>query len=306
MINTRIIRIDPRQLKLLDLNAHYMRQEVFGRLVANLQRDGTLTGQTPFAWRLHDDTTGQPLPEASGQPVYEVISGNHRVKAAIAAGLPEIDLCITDDYLPPDRRRAIQLSHNSIFGEDDPATLKIIYESISDTDLRLYSGLDDKSLRLLTDVTVSPLSEAALEFQPMTLMFLPHEVEQVQAAFEAARREVKAHGFWAVSMRDYDQAMDALEIAGQSHNIKNTATALMLILEVFSRHLTELTAGYLDEAGEPLIKRQRVPIATLTGSTTLPAPLAARLRRALTRLNPDNPLAALEALANLALAAPQD
>ena len=73
MINTRIIEIDPRELKLLKMNARFMRHEEFQRLVANIKQDGQLTS-APFAARNPDGT-------------YEVLSGNHRVQAAIAAGL---------------------------------------------------------------------------------------------------------------------------------------------------------------------------------------------------------------------------
>jgi len=33
--------------------------------------------------------------DGDGRAVYEVLSGNHRVKASIAAGLTEIDICLT-------------------------------------------------------------------------------------------------------------------------------------------------------------------------------------------------------------------
>jgi hypothetical protein len=243
-IATRTVRLDPRTLKLLDLNARYMRHETFARLVENIRQDGGLTGNTPFAWRLHDDATRQPLPGKEGEndeQIYEVLSGNHRVKAAIAAGLTEIDVCLTDDYLPPDRRAAIQLSHNAISGEDDPATLKLIYENIADAEMRIYSGLDDKTLKLLDDVTIAPMSEAALQFQTISMTFLPDEAELVAEAFEKARKLASgAKGHWLARWSNYDQAMDSFEIAGQSYGVKNTATALMIVLDIFSRHLTDL------------------------------------------------------------------
>lgn len=299
-INTRIVRVDPKTLKLLDLNARYMRNETFTRLVQNIRKDGGLTGNTPFAWRVHDDTTQQPVNDAQGQPIYEVLSGNHRVKAAIAAGLPEIDVCLTDDYLPHDRRAAIQLSHNAISGEDDPATLKTIYEDIRDTDMRLYSGLDDKTLALLSAVTVDPMSEATLQFQTISMTFLPDEAAVVQAAFDQARKQaIGAKGHWLARWADYDRAMDALEIAGQSYGVKNTATSLMIVLDIFSRHLTDLSEGYIGEDEQPRKKGQRVPIQAVLGRGDIPAALAAKLRKTLNTLDAD-PIAALEKLINAA------
>lgn len=71
-----------------------------------------------------------------------MLSGNHRVKAAVAAG---IDFMVVEAYMPPDRRAAIQLSHNELTGEDDPEILRTIYEHIQDVGMRLYSGLDDRA-----------------------------------------------------------------------------------------------------------------------------------------------------------------
>ena len=296
-IATRIERRTPDSLKLLDLNARYMRHETFARLVENIRADGGLTGNTPFAWRVYDDTTRQPVSDGEGKPVYEVLSGNHRVKASMAAGLPEIDVCLTDDYLPPDRRAAIQLSHNAISGEDDPATLKTIYEGISDAEMRIYSGLDDKTLKLLDEVTVAPLSEAALQFQTISLTFLPDEAALVEEAFEKAKKMASgAKGHWLARWADYDKAMDSLEIAGQSHGVKNTATSLMIILDVFSRHLTDLTEGYILADEQPRQKGQRVPIVTVLGRGDIPAGTAAKLRKALNKLNAADPVAALDAL----------
>lgn len=300
-ISTRIVRMDPRKLKLLDLNARYMRHETFSRLVENIRQDGGLTGNTPFAWRLHDDTTQQPLLDADADQAYLVLSGNHRVKGSIAAGLPEINVELTDDYLPPDRRAAIQLSHNAISGEDDPATLKLIYENITDTGMRIYTGLDDKTLKLLEDVTIAPMSEAALQFQTISLTFLPDEAALVAEAFEKARKQATgAKGHWLARWADYDKAMDSLEIAGQSYGVKNTATALMIVLDIFGRHLTDLSEGYILSDEQPRQKGQRVPIVTVLGRGDIPAGTATKLRKALNKLNAADPVAALEQLIDAA------
>lgn len=309
-INTRIARVDPRTLKLLDLNARYMRHETFARLVENIRNDGGLTGNTPFAWLIHNDATR--LPVATGKEdenydrIYEVLSGNHRVRAAIAAGLPEIDVCLTDDYLPPDRRNAIQLSHNAINGEDDPATLKTIYESISAPEMRIYSGLDDKTLKLLDAVTVAPMSEASLQFQNISLTFLPNEAELVQEAFDQARKQAAgAKGFWLARWADYDRTMDALEMASQAHGVKNTATSLMLILDVFGRHLTDLSEGYITDDEHPR-KGARVPIQTVLGRADIPSGTAAKLRKALAKIDSADPVGALDKLIDTAVQAAQE
>jgi hypothetical protein len=168
--------------------------------------------------------------------------------------------------------------------------------------MRIYTGLDDKALKLLDDVTIAPMSEAALQFQTISLTFLPDEAELVAKAFELARKQAsdaKAH--WLARWSNYDQAMDSFEIAGQSYGVKNTATALMIVLDIFSRHLTDLAEGYITSDEQPRQKAQRVPIQTVLGRQDIPAGTAAKLRKALTKLDAD-PVAALDKLIEAAQA----
>jgi hypothetical protein len=282
-MQTRVIRIDPRKLKLLEVNAHFMRHEVFMRLTENVKEDKALTS-VPFCAIYKYFTADDPIQRLEdGSPLYEVLSGNHRVKGAIAADLPEIDVMITDDPLTPDKRAAIQLSHNALIGEDDPATLKMIYGGIQDLTMRLYSGLDDKRLDMLEKVSPGALGEANLQFQPVSFMFLPDELEQVKEVWEIAKKEAgSAKLLWLARMTEYDAVMDALEATSSSYGVKNVTTALIAILEIFTRHITDLSDGYITQDGEAMKAIGAVPIASVTG-VNIPAKTAALLKRTLER-----------------------
>lgn len=282
-MQTRIIRIDPRKLKLLEVNARFMRHEVFMRLTENVRKDNVLSS-VPFCAVYNYFTSADAIPLFDdGTPVYEVLSGNHRVKAAIAADLPEIDVMVTDDPLTPDERKAIQLSHNELTGEDDPATLKMIYGSISDLQMRLYTGLDDKRLDMLEKVAPGALGEANLQFQPVTFMFLPDELDQVKEVWEIAKKEAGASKLlWLARMSEYDALMDSLEAASNSFGVKNVTTALIAVLEIFTRHITDLSEGYLDQEGEAMKGTGAVPVASVIG-VNIPAKTAALLKKSLER-----------------------
>ena len=163
MMNVFTLEIDPREIKLLETNARYMKHEEFNRLVENIRRDGKLTS-TPFLCKDDDDR-------------WLCLSGNHRTKAAIEVGLPTITCLATDDPLSKEQRIAIQLSHNAIAGQDDPATLKALYEQILDMSLKQYRGLDDKTLALLDKFSSISISEANLTFHTLSLVFLPDELD---------------------------------------------------------------------------------------------------------------------------------
>jgi hypothetical protein len=283
-IQVKVKEIDPRQLKLLDRNAHYMRHETYQRLVDNLQNDGAATS-APYVWLRHDDDTRQPLFDPDDPQAYLVLSGNHRVKAAIDAGLETLHVMYSDHYLPPDRRLAIQLSHNSIFGEDDPAVLKELFESIDDVDFRLYAGLDDKQLELLESVSIPSLSEAALDFQTVSLVFLPDEVDAINEVWERVEGLLVGGNLaWLARWADYDKALDALEAASAASGVRNTATAFMVVLDIFQRHIEDLQGLYLSEDGEPLEKARQVPVQSLFPDPMLKAEDAATIRKALNKM----------------------
>lgn len=167
-------------------------------MVANVRRDGHLTS-TPLVW--NDADSGRLI----------VLSGNHRTLAAIEAGLERILWMQIDQPLPRQRQIALQLSHNAIAGQDDPAILRELYDELESVEWRQYTGLDDKALDLLEKVDVSSLGEANLDFASVQLMFLPDELERAEAAFDAARATAAADRRWVAGLEQYEPVLDALE-----------------------------------------------------------------------------------------------
>lgn len=282
---TRVIRVAPKTLRLLDHNARFMRHETFRRLVANVKRDGALT-QIPFAVPTGDES----------QP-WLVISGNHRVKAAIYADLEEIDLQVTDEVLTDDQRKAIQLAHNAITGEDDHATLKSIYESIRDLDMKEYVGLDDKMLELLEKVTTVGNLSTAIQWTVINFTFLPDEVDRLKTSFEQARALFKPGPVVAARFKDYDRFMDAVATVGTAHNVTNGATSVLVLLDLLDAHIGELQEAYLDENDEPT-RHGTVPTAVAMGSVEVPVRTASLLKKVLAKTKEGSPFTPLdEALA---------
>lgn len=161
----KLALVDPASLKELDKNAHYMTHEMFKNLVENIMQDGALAS-VPFCW--FDGTT------------YHTLSGNHRVKAALAAGVSRILILYDDRPLTRQERVAIQLSHNSINGRDDPAILKELWAEIDDLGLKYFAGLDDKQLERLADDQLKSMREAVLDYRSVMFLFLPEEVEALE------------------------------------------------------------------------------------------------------------------------------
>lgn len=269
-MQTRIEKLRLGDLRLLTMNARYLRHETFRALVDDIARDGCLTS-VPLGW--YEPGQDHPL----------ILSGNHRVKAAIEALGPDavVDVMVTDDPMNPAERTARALAHNAISGEDDPATLKLMYESIDDVDWRLYSGLDDKTLELLAKVAPASISAAALDFLTCLVLMLPEERDRLDAAFAAAKAQVQdADTTYLARLADYDRLMDGLDVAGRAGGVRNSATSLSLVLDVFEAHLTDLSAHWEGDDD----RTRWVPLASIFGTDEVPPQAARVMQRAVARM----------------------
>ncbi|GAA4226075.1 hypothetical protein GCM10022254_09810 [Actinomadura meridiana] len=264
-----MVKGDPATLTLLQLNARFMRHEQFQQLVANLRRDQALTS-TPFVWVNPD--TGQSI----------VLSGNHRVKAAVEAGLEEIYWLQTCDPLPEGQRLGLQLSHNAIVGEDDLAILKTLYEQIEEVDWREYAGLDDAVLELLAELDTPSLSEANLTFQTLAIVFLPEDLKTAKDVLQDALTITSgADSVWITQLRQYDETMRALDLTSKSFDVTNVATALGIILRLFHDHAADLKEGWFDTRTGTAHHNGMAPLATLFHTDAMPTKSAALVERAL-------------------------
>ena len=240
-MQTKVIHVDPKTLKLLEMNARFMRHEEFQRLVANVKKDGQLTS-APFAARNADGT-------------YEVLSGNHRVQAAIAAGVESIPCIITDDELSKEQRIAIQLS-----------------------------GLDDKTLGLLDKASSQAMTEANLEYQVLSIVYLPDELKDAQRIIGKALETTKnSAAVWLARDSEYDRWLDAQETASSAHNVKNVSAAIKIILDIFERNLTQLSEGW-DGEDSKHDNSTWVPLSTVLGRSKIPAGGAKTIKRALDKM----------------------
>lgn len=248
-------------LKSQEMNARYMTSDQFRQLVSNLRRDGVLTSV--------------PLVRPDGDG-YRILSGHHRVAAAIEAGITESECMVLDETVSKQQELAVVISHNSINGQDDPATLRAMYDQIDDTEWMDYSGLDDRTLELLDEVSTEGLSEANLSFSTINLVFLPHEKEAAEEALFEAKKQVGSGDKWLAGIAQYEPTLNALETVKSSYAIGNIATALGIVLTVFENNLTQLADGWVDKSGKPRRKKP-VPMETVFGTRLVDSTVAAKV-----------------------------
>lgn len=259
--------VDPNELELLEKNARFMAPKVFQQLVANIRRDGNLQG-VPFCWKT---TEGK----------YRVLSGNHRVKSARAAGIKSILVMYTDLPLSEAERVAIQLAHNALVGQDNMQILRELWESIEDLDLRAYTGLESTDFDRLPTVKLDQIKEEPLDFEVVAFVFTKREREALERAIEAAG---KVDCAFVADRRDFDEWLKGLLDIKASLGIINSATAMMVMVEVFNDHIADLADLEKWQERRNAKDDEWVPLRTILGTDGVPRQAAEVIRAAVQKM----------------------
>lgn len=216
--------VDPAKLRLLTKNARFMKKATFEQLAQNVQQDGMLQsvplchGVRPGSIdRLKDDEL-------------EVLSGNHRVKSAIRAGLSQI-LVLVIPHQDREQKIARQLSHNALAGQDDKQLLAELWREMDDLQAKLYSGLDSETVAELEKVNFAAFNAAPIRTEKVVLWFLPEEVGDLEKLLDEAAEVVAADKAYLAPLASYRKLFDLLVKVKKLGNIKNTAVAFLWLID---------------------------------------------------------------------------
>lgn len=216
----KLALVDPAKLIPLEKNAHYMPKRMLDQLTANVQGDGNLFS-VPGCWRRPD-----------GEMV--VLTGNHRVLAAKQAGIKKIIVMYTDASLTRSEQVSIQLSHNSIFGKDNPKTLMELWGELTEIDDKLYSGLDETIIGAIDSAMIARPTDVPLLIEEITLSFVADEADRfddiVKRLSRVGRRYV---GDYAQFERFFNLLLDCKEELA----IVSTATAFAVMMDFMEEWL---------------------------------------------------------------------
>jgi len=162
---------------------------------------------------------------------YEVISGNHRVKAAKMAGVSQIHILV-EHGLTLAEKRAKQISQNTLVGKDDEQILRELLSDISDAEEKRYAFVNEEYLKSVTDFDydiVQPTHEIVnynLTFFEPDERYFKQVCEQVEEATSAEEETILLP----------KPAMEKfLEISGEistKYKIKSLAIALLKMAEL--------------------------------------------------------------------------
>jgi hypothetical protein len=214
-----------------EVNARFMPPQEWAQLVANLKHDGRLTSAPLVALGGKEPLT------AGGADRLEVISGNHRVLAALEAGLEETDVLEIVTPIPRDRKRAIQLAHNRIAGRDDPNTLQKLYEGLG-LDARIYTALSDDDFKL-PEIDLGSLSIGGMKYQEVVLAFLPPEIAAFEQFVDRTRTVASATAYLA-ERADFEAFFTLVTKLKSKRRIVNSAIAVNLLIQLAGERLDQI------------------------------------------------------------------
>ena len=204
--------MDPKDISLLKKNARILKKDVFQQLTANIGRD------KPLCHRLSDGRV-------------EVLSGNHRVQASVEAGIERILVMIIEEDLTRSQAVAIQLSHNALVGEDDPALLAELWAEIEDIAAKTYAGLSSDVVEKLDKIDLTSFTTPQVSTRTMTFAFVDSEAERLNAVLDDLDG-LPAKEIWLADVRQFDRFFDLLEATKRTFDVRNASLAMLKLMDL--------------------------------------------------------------------------
>lgn len=217
--------VDPRELLPMRKNARYMPKEMFDQLTRNISQDGAMHSV--------------PLCHTLDNGKLEILSGNHRVQAAIKAKLQTIVALVIPTELKPGQKRAVQISHNALAGRDDMQLLSELWNEIEDINEKIYAGLDSDVIGELQKIKFSGFGPAQIRTEQVTVWFLPDELEKFEQVIEAMTTLALSKTVYMAPLEKYEKLHKLLVQKKKSANIKNTSVAFMALIDELIEHERE-------------------------------------------------------------------
>ncbi len=218
--SARLLVVDPRKLVLLTKNARVFKKDTFKQLTENVRKDGRLSS-VPLCRRMPDSEGGR----------LEVLSGNHRVQASIQAKLAQILVLVIEEDLSRAKQIAIQLSHNALVGDDDPAILAELWAEIEEISAKVYAGLSSDLVEKLEKVELVAFTTPQVYSRSITFAFVDDEAERLNGVLESleALPAKEAH---VLSLKHFARFFDLLEQAKKKCAVRNTSLAMLQLMDL--------------------------------------------------------------------------
>ena len=207
-----------------EMNANEMSPSDFRQLCENIGVSGL--SSVPACYKRESDGK------------YVIISGHHRVRAAEKEGYTEIYIIYADEKdLSKDEIIAIQLSHNSLHGEDNKGILKRLFESIMSVDFKRFAhiNIDEIGTIAIDSASIIPIMETFT----VQLVLYKNDILTLDELMGCLRDAVSGSDYVILADQEHteEQYLELMKVVGQKYDIKSSNIAFAKILELARKQI---------------------------------------------------------------------
>lgn len=209
-----------------ELNANEMTGEDFAALCENIGKSGL--SSVPCCYK-----------KSNGR--YGMISGHHRLRACKKLHYSKIGILWCDESeLSKDEIIAIQLSHNSLHGQDNQSILKKLFEQIQSIDFKKFAHINiDEVAPISTDgISIFAMKENFV----FTIVLYPNSFENLDELYGDIREQAKKCDALVLASQEENEKLllKLQQEIGSQYNIKSPAITFAKLLQLARERLTEI------------------------------------------------------------------
>jgi hypothetical protein len=138
---------------------------------------------------------------------------------------------------------AKQLAHNSIFGKDDPATLKRLYDELDNIDAIIESFLrpeDFDDVKQLEPASITDIS-VGIQWKHLGLVFVPKTMEALERIDEWIKKVPKdTDTIGVVSIEVLDRFRKASLAVSRTEDVRSLGAIITRICEITEEHIARV------------------------------------------------------------------
>lgn len=222
-------QIDINLIDEADMNANEMSGEDFAALCDNIGKSGL--SSVPCCYKKSDGR-------------FVMISGHHRLRACKKLRYKKIGiLYCNEDELTKDEIIAIQLSHNSLHGEDNKNILKKLFEQIQTIEFKKFAHINIDEIKPIDadGISIYALKENFV----FTVILYPNSFGTLDDLYGDIREQSKKSDTLILASQEENE-MVLLKLQkeiGAQFNIKSPSITFAKLLELANERLKEIKEG---------------------------------------------------------------
>lgn len=222
-------KVDISLIDEAEMNANEMAGEDFAALCDNIDKSGL--SSVPCCYK-----------KDNGR--YVMISGHHRLRACKKLHYSQIGILWCEEKeLSKDEIIAIQLSHNSLHGQDNQSILKKLFDQIQSIDFKKFAHIN---IDEINPVSVEGISVYAMkENFVFAVVLYPNSFPNLDELYGDIREQSKKCDALILAAQEDNENMllKLQKDIGKEFNIKSPSITFAKLLELANERLLEIRGG---------------------------------------------------------------